>query len=340
MAIKVSVVLPTYNAEKYLRKCVESIINQTLKDIEIIIVNDGSKDKSYEIAKEIQNIDNRIIIINQENKGISEARNAGLKIANGEYIAFIDSDDWVEKEMFFNMYNYANANNCDVVQCNYTIRSDESYKNIKSTIPTNRLLNREEINTHIKEQLIEGKLSTYVWDKIYKVSFLKENDLYFENIKRFEDWYFIMDVTSKMERFLILSDSFYNYRVNEGSLSRRYYDNYEELVINLQKKKYEYMKLWDMEDDIYLSKSAKNLGDDILNIINYIFDSRYNLCKNEKIKKLQNLMNSNFLQVNFYNKQYITYIKESRINKIYLSIVFYSLKYKKSKLLYLLKSIY
>lgn len=340
MSIKVSVVLPTYNVEKYLRECVESIINQTLKNIEIIIVNDGSTDKSGEIAKELQSIDNRIIIINQPNKGLSEARNAGLRIAKGEYIAFIDSDDWVEKEMFFNMYNYANANNCDVVQCNYTIRSDESYKNIKSTIPTNRLLNREDINTHIKEQLIEGKLSTYAWDKIYKVSFLKENNLYFEDIKRFEDWYFIMDVTSKMKRFLILSDNFYNYRVNEGSLSRRYYDNYEDLVINLQEKKYEYMKLWDMDKDIYLLKSIKNLGDDVLNIINYLFDSRYKLSKTEKISKLEKIINNEFLRLNLYNYQYKDYIKKSKINKIYLNIIFYGLKYKNSKMIYLLKSIY
>lgn len=338
--IKVSVVLPTYNAEKYLHECVNSIVNQTLEDIEIIIVNDGSTDKTIDIAKKLQSIDKRIIIINQSNKGPGEARNVGLRTAKGEYISFIDPDDWIQKDMFLQMYNYAKSNNCDVVQCNYTTRSLKSYNNHNiSTIPSYKLMDANDIKKHIKSSLLEGKLSTYVWDKIYKVSFLKENELYFEDKRLFEDWYFIMSITSKMKRFFYITDNFYNYRVVEGSLARKYYDNYEELIINLQKRKFEYMKLWGDGSDIYLSKVLNNLGDDILKIINHIFDSRYNLCKNVKMQKLKNLMNNEFLQSNFYNQQYITYIKESKINKFYLRLIFYCLKYKKVKLLYLLKSI-
>lgn len=337
MGIKVSIVLPTYNVEKYLCKCVESIINQTLKDIEIIIVNDGSTDKSRKIAEKLSTIDSRIIVINQENLGLSEARNSGLKIARGDYIAFIDSDDWVEQDMFLKMYKLATVNDCDIVQCNYNITNNNYIKNVNVKIPTNKLLSREEINKYIKTPLIEGKLSTYAWDKLYKVSFLKKNDLYFRNIPRFEDWYFIMAAISKMDKFIITKDNFYNYRVNEGSLSRRYYENYIDLVVDLHKKKYRYMKQWDMKQDIYIEKSIKNLGDDILNLISYIYNPQYKLSEQKTIKMLENLIDNEFLKKNFYDYQFKLYIKNSQINKIHLNIIFYGLKYKQIKLINLIK---
>ena len=101
--MKVSIVIPVYNVEKYIRQCLESVINQTLKDIEIIIVNDGTKDSSMKIAEEYLS-DKRIKIINKENGGLSSARNAGMRIAQGKYICFIDSDDFIEKNMMEELY--------------------------------------------------------------------------------------------------------------------------------------------------------------------------------------------------------------------------------------------
>ena len=112
--IKVSVIVPVYNVEKYLRECLNFLVNQTLKEIEIICINDGSEDSSLEILNEYASKDSRFVIINQENSGQSVARNKGLDIAKGEYIGFVDSDDWVDLNFFENLYSEAVKNNSDI----------------------------------------------------------------------------------------------------------------------------------------------------------------------------------------------------------------------------------
>ena len=100
----ISVIIPIYNVENYLKKCIESVINQTYKNLEIILVNDGSNDNSKNIIDEYSTIDNRIKVINKENGGLSDARNAGIEIAKGDYITFLDSDDWIELNMYEKLY--------------------------------------------------------------------------------------------------------------------------------------------------------------------------------------------------------------------------------------------
>ena len=113
--MKISIVVPVYNVEKYLSKCLESLISQTLADIEIICINDGSTDKSLEILENYASKDNRVKIINQENQGVSTARNNGLACANGEYVTFVDSDDWLESNSCEELYNKAIQTNSDIV---------------------------------------------------------------------------------------------------------------------------------------------------------------------------------------------------------------------------------
>lgn len=117
---KVSVIVPVYNVENYIRKCLDSIISQTLKDIEIILVDDGSEDNSGKICDEYAEKDSRIIVIHQKNNGLSNARNTGLNIASGEYIGFVDSDDYIKSEMYSEMYQTAEKTDADMVLCNYS----------------------------------------------------------------------------------------------------------------------------------------------------------------------------------------------------------------------------
>ena len=117
---KVSVIVPFYNVEGYIEKCLETLVNQTLKEIEIILVNDGSTDRSIEIVKKfIKEYPEKIVYLEKENGGLSDARNFGLKHAKGEYIAFVDSDDYIEIDMYENMYNLAEKENSDMVECNF-----------------------------------------------------------------------------------------------------------------------------------------------------------------------------------------------------------------------------
>ena len=117
---KISIVVPIYNVEKYVKKCIESLIKQTYKNIEIILVDDGSTDSSAEIIDEYANKDSRIIAIHQKNKGVSSARNTGLKAARGEYIGFVDPDDYVDCQMYEVMVNKLQASLADLVVCGYS----------------------------------------------------------------------------------------------------------------------------------------------------------------------------------------------------------------------------
>lgn len=114
----ISIVVPIYNTEEYLRKCINSIINQTFKNIEVVLVNDGSTDSCGKICEEYAARDNRIKVIHKENAGVSAARNSGIEICTGEYIGFVDSDDWIEKDMFEILYDTVNRNNSDISICN------------------------------------------------------------------------------------------------------------------------------------------------------------------------------------------------------------------------------
>ena len=115
--VKVSIIVPVYNVEKYLRQCVDSIVNQSLKEIEIICINDGSTDNSLQILEGYAQRDKRIKIINKRNEGLSTARNTGMEYATGEYIGFVDSDDFINEKMYENLYKNAKSNKSDIVMC-------------------------------------------------------------------------------------------------------------------------------------------------------------------------------------------------------------------------------
>ena len=125
MKYKISVIVPVYNVELYLERCLESIVKQTLTDIQIIIVNDGSTDNSLDIIKKYAQYDDRFIVVSQENRGSSAARNKGLKIASGDFIAFVDGDDYISSEMYMTMYNSAIKNSADVVVCQFSKFNDQ-----------------------------------------------------------------------------------------------------------------------------------------------------------------------------------------------------------------------
>ena len=169
---KVSIVVPVYNAEKYVAECIESLINQTYKNIEIILINDGSKDKSYEICERYAKKDARIQLYNQENIGVSKTRNKGIEKASGKYILFVDSDDYCESEMVENAAKNANE---DIL---YIWCYTEVYKNKIVPIKFGRKINIENIYEVFSSTLIGSSCN-----KIFSLGILKENNIKFnENI--------------------------------------------------------------------------------------------------------------------------------------------------------------
>lgn len=212
---KVSVIVPVYNSEKYLRDCLESLVNQTLDDIEIICINDGSKDKSVEILKEYKNKDSRIVIIDQLNQGVSAARNNALKIANGEYIGFVDSDDWVDTDYFESMYNAASKNDCDSVICGFekAFNKDSSGKKYLK-------FKKEKIysKTADKYNISDIFKKAYLWNKIYKRSVINDLKLEFPPVSSYEDMMFNHIFLHKSNKMVTVPNIYYHYRINEDSL--------------------------------------------------------------------------------------------------------------------------
>ncbi len=220
--MKVSVIVPVYNVEKYIDKCLDSLVNQTLKDIEIIIVNDGSPDNSEKIINKYLKKYKNIKYFIKENGGLSDARNFGIKYATGEYIAFLDSDDYVSLEMYDKMYRKAKENDFDMVVCdiNYlyndkTVRVDSGIKcdtkDIKSTY----------LNIH-----------PAAWNKIFKKE-LFNNDIYFKKGVWFEDVEFIYRLLPYIKNIGVIHEAYNQYIQREGSITNTINKKIYDYVYNM-----------------------------------------------------------------------------------------------------------
>ena len=211
--MKVSIVIPVYNVEKYIRQCLESVINQTLKDIEIIVVNDGTKDNSMKIVEEYLS-DERIKIINKENGGLSSARNAGMREAQGKYIYFIDSDDFADKEVLSTLYENSENEKMDIVFSNFSYYNDKTKKE-----------KRAKFIFPFKEKISKGYYYLYngeeinVWNRLYKKDFLEKYNFQFIEGIIYEDQDFGFKTIILAEKIKYVANYGYKYRVErEGSI--------------------------------------------------------------------------------------------------------------------------
>lgn len=219
----VSVIVPVYNVEKYLPACLDSICSQTLHELEIIVVNDGSTDQSGRIADEYAAKDSRIKVIHQRNGHLSAARNAGLSVVTGEYVSFIDSDDWIDKEMLESMYRVAESDSLDLVITGVHVeypRENRSYDHrVDACITANT---KKEIKA-LYFKLRELCLFNYAWNKLYRASFLQNNNFHFIVEPPFEDESFNMEVFMKVSSITVLPDTPYHYmRYDNGSIVASY----------------------------------------------------------------------------------------------------------------------
>ena len=232
--IKVSVIVPVYNAEQYINKCLDSLINQTLKNIEIIVVNDGSTDKTKKIVEGYKKDNPNIILINTKNKGVASARNKGLEYATGEYIGFVDSDDYVDTNMFNDMYDFAKKNNYDSVQCNFY------YTDYTSIIKANKFNMK---NFNLKKYLI--KFFPVIWDKIYKREIL--SDIWFKEGVFAEDVEFLYRLIPRIVSMGYIQQPLYYYYQHFDSESRTY-----------DKRIFDYIENWNGIVEYYIKHNLYN----------------------------------------------------------------------------------
>lgn len=259
---KVSIIVPVYNVEKYLEKCLDSLAMQTLKDIEIIIVNDGSTDSSPEIIKQYEEKYNNIKSYSKENGGLSDARNYGLKYVTGEYVAFLDSDDYVDTTLYEKMYNKAINEKADYVECDFIWEYPD-----ESRIDTGiRYTNKLEMFTYAR---------VVAWNKLIKSEIVLENeDLRFPYGLKYEDVEFFYKLVPKVSKFAFVEEPLIHYIQREDSLVKVQTEKTLDLITSLNEV-LDYYK----EKDFY---------DEYKDVIEYTF-ARLTLCSSlKRMAKIEN----------------------------------------------------
>lgn len=214
---KLSIIVPVYNVEKYLPKCLESLIKQTLKDIEIICVNDGSMDNSLAILKEFASKDSRIRIIDNQHQGVAKTRNTGIEQSAGEYIGFVDSDDYIDIDFFEKLYNSATKSNSDIA-----IASILKHKNFFNIYNAKYTKEETAITIQDKIKLCEDKkhFFFYAWNKIYHSGFIKENNIKFSEGQIYEDVMFAIKALYYSNKIISVYGTKYHYIEHENSLTK------------------------------------------------------------------------------------------------------------------------
>lgn len=221
MTIKLSVIVPVYNAEPYLTECLESLLSQTLKECEFIFVNDGSTDNSKMIIEQFQSADNRIILINQTNSGVSSARNTGMNRASGEYLGFIDADDYIENDMYETLYNCAAENNCDIVVSNFESELDGQKRINKYHFSVDVKLNQKFIHQEIMPFFLESDQLHTVVNKIFRRDIIMDHKIEFpEKVSLGEDGIFNMLYFNLASSMIYIDYTGYHYREVAGSATR------------------------------------------------------------------------------------------------------------------------
>lgn len=248
---KVSVIVPVYNVEKYLERCLDSLVNQTLDDIEIIIVNDGTKDNSEKIIKEfLDKYPQKIIYLKKENGGLSDARNYGIPYAKGEYIAFLDSDDYIEKEMYKEMYELAKKENSDMVECDFIWEYPDKIKEDIGQIYNG------------KKEMLE-KVRVVAWNKLIKRSILEKTKIQFPKGLRYEDVEFTYKLIPYLDKVAFLKKPYIHYTQRDNS------------IINVQNERTK--EIFIVLDNVLDYYKANNFYDEYKEEIEYVY-ARFLLC--------------------------------------------------------------
>lgn len=255
---KISVIIPVYGVEAYLVRCIESVRSQTHKNLEIILIDDGSTDNCPNMCDEYARKDGRITVIHKENEGLGLTRNAGIAIATGEFVAFIDSDDWISEEHIEKLYNYAVLSSADVVIGSHTSVSSSGEENKRDVGLKERIYEQAEIISEIVLPLIGAMpddpqdvlLSSSSCMNLYKMDLMSEYNIKFisERYAVAEDLYFNIDYFCKAKRIAVLNECGYFYFDNSESISRKYNPKRFERTLNFYSTVKERIEKYDLVD--------------------------------------------------------------------------------------------
>lgn len=305
----VSIIIPAYNVERYIGQCISSVIHQTYNNIEVIVINDGSKDQTIDIINKYQKLDRRIIVVNQENRGLSATRNTGLHICKGDYIFFLDSDDWIELNCIETLVSLSRKNNADIVFFDY-------FKNFEHKEVEHHVYKKDfnyNINQNNKTILWDMRTIT-AWGKLYSRKSV-EGILFDEKMKIAEDVDFNFRVYKKIRAAFFTSNCLLHYRILEKSAVHGYDINVKTKFEYPLNKIASYMKNGNIEDmKAYYSFVS----------IAYILICQNGVVRNntisvsEKIKQIKAISKEKWMQDLIDNIQFVS-IPMSRKVLIYLA---------------------
>lgn len=309
----VSLIIPIYNSSKYLNRCLNSVINQTYPFLEIICINDGSTDNSTEILNKYARDDNRISVINIENKGVSNARNIGIKEAKGRYIAFLDSDDYLEQNCIEILVSDIRLYGVDVVRGNYNIVNNKEIR-----IGENNFDNKSEICSSklIKDEILKGEKNAFVWLLLCKTELIK-NIKFNNKLSLMEDVIFYMELLNKIDKIFLERKCLYNYVINFNSITR----DSERIEKNIKE-----VQIFNKEIKRYINNEEKIIANSCNT--NYIIQLLSNI-KNHKYRKRKEIYQGIFESEEYrrifknidkkqYVKKYVRLLLNIGMKKMYL----------------------
>ncbi|MCL2566911.1 MAG: glycosyltransferase [Alphaproteobacteria bacterium] len=297
MSIKISCIIPLYNAENYIKRCLDSVLKQSISDFEVIIIDDGSKDNSLSIVEQYTVADNRIKLIQQSNQGVSIARNNGIREALGEYIFFLDADDDIMQDAFKDSYKKAVADSADILVFNYS----KVYKNKYSL--KKKKLKDSKIYSSVKEKKIVLSSGVTPWSKIYRREFLLQHNILFFPKIYYEDIPFFWKSVILANKMSFLNKSIYNYYQNSHSimnsnLTNKKIDDIIKSMLLVRDYLFEY--------NMYHSYKAMYE----IKIIKTFIEFFSNSTKNKKVFRMMS-QNLNFIDIKVYKKDlsFFKYLK-------------------------------
>lgn len=309
-----SIIIPVYNTGDFLHKCISSVLTQNLKDFELILVNDGSTDNSGQILDEYAKNDNRIKVIHKENAGVSAARNDGIKEACGEYIGFIDSDDWIEPSMYEKMYFLAKENNVEIVMCDTVSVFDN-----KPTEPDT--INQLKKDVLLKKDAISPALLLEMAGSacrcIYKSSLIKENNVLFPvGIKLSEDRIFNILAFGYSNKIYYTKTAFYKRYMRKGSAVNKYYENKLQMALDAKFKTEQALDLvWKKNEyklmylNQFVSSCYSAISDAFCKSCSLSFPKKYkyiyNICCNDVLSDALSLLKLNDIRAKLIQKKQV-----------------------------------
>ena len=327
---KISIIVPVYNGEKTIKRAIDSILNQSFQNIEIIIVNDGSTDNTAKILKNNYEGNNKIKIFNNKNEGVSYARNFGISKASGQYIGFVDIDDFIDENMYLRLIHEIKINNADVIFCSYKKIRQDRCEFIGFPWNCNKEFYGEDIFKEFFPHMIaklkneKTMISGVVWRMLIK-SEIAKNCYFNEEVKIGEDVLYIYDVLEKCKKIFILNEALYNYVVTDNSTVRKYKSDLEEINQKYHRallEKIERNSNWDS----YFIRYQLNRFAMYTTMIS-------NICKNCSSKKYKKKLEIKDLIIEFLKDKYINnkILKELSISN---KFVFFCMKFNLSSIIF------